>query len=144
MAPDWPLSQVVVHRNGRTFFTGVGKGLSEREMPGAIQIWKMDEKSKWMERTNEIQAHSKAVERIRLTHDNSFLFSCGQDGVVCIFDVKDRDKMRQVQEVRKLEFSKEIITEKATMDTMITEKISFENELKNLRQNHDQDVSNRL
>jgi len=52
--------------------------------------------------------------------------------------------MRQVQEVKKIEFSKEIITEKATMDTMIAEKISFESELKNLRQNHDQDVSNRL
>lgn len=41
--------------------------------------------------------------------------------------------MRQVQEVRKLEFSKEIITEKLEMDNMIQEKISYENELKNLR-----------
>lgn len=90
VAPDWQLSQVVVHRNGRSFFTGVG----ERDVPGAIQIWRMDDKTKYMERTNEIQAHSQPVERIRLTQDNNFLFSCGQDGLVCIFDVKDRDKMR--------------------------------------------------
>ena len=50
VAPDWQLSQVVVHRNGRSFFTGVG----ERDVPGAIQIWRMDDKSKFMERTNEI------------------------------------------------------------------------------------------
>jgi len=31
------------------------------------------------------------VERLRLSYDNNHLFSSGKDGVVCFFNVKDKD-----------------------------------------------------
>lgn len=69
-----------------------------------------------MDKVNEVQAHSKPVERMRLTHDNQHLFSAGVDGLICMFEVKDRDiRMRQTQEMKKLEFSEEIITSQLTM-----------------------------
>jgi len=44
-----------------------------------------------MEKVNEVQAHSLPVERMRLSYDNTVLFTSGQDGLVCMFEVKDRD-----------------------------------------------------
>ena len=84
------MSQILCHRSAKSFFTGVG----EKSLPGAIQIWRMIDNTNQMERVNEVQAHSKEVSRLRLTHDNSNLFSVGDDGLVCIFDVKDRNITR--------------------------------------------------
>lgn len=36
------------------------------------------------------------MEKIRLSYDNTHLFSGGRDGLVCIFDVKDKEpKLRR-------------------------------------------------
>jgi WD40 repeat protein len=70
--------------------------VGDPRLPGAIQIWRMIENTNFMEKVNEVQAHSKPVERLRLTHDNQHLFSVGADGLICMFEVKDRDiRMRQ-------------------------------------------------
>jgi hypothetical protein len=39
----------------------------------------------------DIQAHSKAVERIKLNFDHTKLFSVGADGVVAIYTVHDKE-----------------------------------------------------
>lgn len=44
-----------------------------------------------MEKINEVQAHSKSIERMRISYDNSFLFSASRDGTLLICDIKDRD-----------------------------------------------------
>lgn len=44
------LSQVIVHKNGKAFFTGVG----DSRLPGAIQIWRMIDNSHFMEKVNEV------------------------------------------------------------------------------------------
>ena len=66
----------------KTLFAGV----SESDRPGSIYVLR----NPW-EKLYEIQAHSQAVERLRLSYDNQFLFSAGRDGVFCIFDIKDKD-----------------------------------------------------
>lgn len=40
--------------------------------------------------------HCSAVEKLRLSYDNKFLFSCGKDGVVCILEIRDKEpKLRK-------------------------------------------------
>ena len=140
--PNQPykLSQIQCHRNGKAFFTCVG----DEEVPGAIQIWRMPEQAP-MEKYNEVQAHSKPIERLRLTIDNSHLFSVGQDGLVCIFDVKDRDiRMRQSDMMFPLEFSQEILTEKIEMESMQNEEQTTKQELASQKNSNEQDVNNKL
>lgn len=85
------------------------------------------------------------VNRLRVSNDQNFLFSCGNDGIVAMFEVKDRDyKMRQNQETQKLKFSEEIITDKTAKDLMEQEKNNKQGELTGIRNNNDADVSNTL
>ena len=43
----------------------------------------------------DVQAHSKAVERIKLNFDHTKLFSVGADGVVAIYTIHDRETNRK-------------------------------------------------
>ena len=98
-----------------------------------------------MEKSNEVMAHSKPIERLRLTIDNSHLFSVGKDGLVCIFDVKDRDiRMRQSDMMFPLEFSQEILTEKIEMASMQNEQQQTKQELASIKSSNEQDVNNKL
>lgn len=59
---DAYLSEVCMMKSGRAIIAGVG----EPDRPGEIQVWKFP-----LERTLTVQAHSKAVTRLRLSYDNS-------------------------------------------------------------------------
>ena len=74
-----------------------------------------------LERMASVQAHSKPIERLRMNFENTHLFSVGQDGLLCIFDVKDKDP-RGLKGEQSLKPSDEILTEKSEMETQITEK----------------------
>ena len=64
--PDAIISQIVITPSGKSVIAGVG----EEGKPGSIQVWiRSDDKA--LERSNkeDIQAHSKPIDRIRLTDD---------------------------------------------------------------------------
>ena len=69
-----------------------------------------------MEKVNSVAAHGKAVERMRISHDNNFLFTAAKDGTMMVAEIKDRDPRGSVG--RKFDvanFSEEILTEEAEM-----------------------------
>ena len=81
---------------------------------------------------NEIQAHSKPIERMRLSYDNNYLFTGGQDGLVVIHDIKDRDPRGAAKAQREglaLPFSEEILVDKQDIETFISEKEQLEGDL---------------
>ena len=82
-------------------------GVSENDRPGSIQILKLP-----FERVLEVQAHSLPIERLRLSYDNNFLFSAGQDGVFGVFHLKDSDR----KEIGGIPQSEEILIEKQERD----------------------------
>lgn len=107
-----------ITHNGKACFAGVG----EENKPGAIVIFKLAENAAGemkMDKINEVQAHSKAIERMRLSHDNHHLFTVGQDGCFIIHDVKDRDPKGKQREREGLPFSDEILTEKTEIEQYI-------------------------
>lgn len=92
-------------------FAGVG----EPSKPGSVLIYKVSDDSKGnakIDKINEIQAHSKPIERMRMSFDNHHLFTAGKDGCLIIHDVKDRDPKGKTRERDCLPFSDEILTEK--------------------------------
>lgn len=119
---QYSFSQVAYLASGKAFFAGVG----EENRPGSIQIWKSS-----LEKVNEVQAHGKAVERMRISFDNNFLFTAGRDGTLIIHDIKDRDTRgscvkREFGGIP--QFSEEILTEKTEMEEFENQKDILENE----------------
>ena len=43
----------------------------------------------------DVQAHSKAVEKLKLNYDHTRLFSVGADGVVAIYSIHDKENNRK-------------------------------------------------
>jgi cilia- and flagella-associated protein 57 len=80
--PGVNFSSLISMFGSKNFFAGV----AEIDKPGPIQVLRHP----W-NKLFEIQAHSSPVEKLRLTYDNNWLLSCGRDGVLCIFEVKDKE-----------------------------------------------------
>jgi WD40 repeat protein len=109
------MSQLAITHNGKALFAGVG----ESGKPGSVVIYKVAENAQnklKLDKVNEVQAHSKPIERMRLSFDNHQLFTVGQDGCLIIHDVKDRDPKGKQRERECLPFSDEILTEKTEID----------------------------
>jgi len=106
------MSQLCMTHNGKALFASVG----QRNKPGAIVIFKIAEDQARgvlkMDKIGEIQAHATQVERMRLSYDNTHLFTTGKDCCLMIHDVKDRDPKGKGRDRESLQFSDEILTEK--------------------------------
>lgn len=122
------LSQLQMTHNGKALLAGVG----EEGRPGSIFVFRVGEtpqgESK-LEKINEIQAHSKPIERLKLTYDNHHLISAGNDGCLIIHDIKDRDPKGKQRERECLPFSDEILTEKNEIDQINQEIEQLTNDL---------------
>merc|ERR1719223_1555700 len=73
------LGQLALANSGKTLFAGV----TEPDCPGSLRCYEFPLNSAFV----EYQAHSAPVSRIRVTYDDQFLFSAGEDGCLCIWDV---------------------------------------------------------
>ena len=101
------MSQLALHHSGRIFFAGVGE-LGETPYPGAVQVWKLP-----FEKAQEVQAHASGVTRLKLNNTNTHLFSVGYDGMLAMFELRDRDPKREaIDLLGGLKFSNEILSEK--------------------------------
>ena len=69
---------------------------------------------------------------MRITHTNTHLFSVGMDGMLAIFDVKDRDPKRDPEGAQgQLKFSQEILSEKSKVDELINEEEQLQQKAQN-------------
>jgi len=57
-------------------------GIEEQQKPGSIQVIRYP-----FERTFEVQAHALPVSRMRISYDNSTLFSVSLDGTLAVFSI---------------------------------------------------------
>lgn len=113
------LRQLCITHNAKALFGGIG----EPDKPGCVVIYKISEDQQRqmlkLERLSEVQAHSKPIERMRLTYDNNHLFTVGEDGCLIIYDVKDRDPKSKAKEREILPYADEILTEKQEIEQYI-------------------------
>jgi hypothetical protein len=85
-------------------------------MPGPIRTYKIQP---FVPECTEVQAHAAPVERMRITFDEQFLFTVGEDGALCIFEVKDREHRATRREKEAiLPVSEEIIVTKNEIDEL--------------------------
>jgi WD40 repeat protein len=102
--------------------------VGEEGRPGCVHVYSLP-----FNKINEVQAHSKPIERMRLSYDNNYLFTGGVDGCLIVHDIKDRDPRgaKRERDGLGLPFSDEILTEKTEIEAFITEKEGLENDFNN-------------
>eukprot|EP00913_Durusdinium_trenchii_P002841 g2629.t1 len=66
-------------------------GVAEQELPGSLRCYTFPLTGDYV----EYQAHAAPVSRIRITWDELYLFSTGDDGCLCIFDIKKNGPPRK-------------------------------------------------
>ncbi|GMF25400.1 unnamed protein product [Phytophthora lilii] len=80
---DATLGQLVLSGSQRLLF-GAG---AEPDRPGAIRAFKFPLTGE----STEFQCLSAPITRLRVSFDDQFLFAAGEDGAVCIFEVRDKE-----------------------------------------------------
>ena len=130
------ISQICLMHGARAFFAGVAEG----SKPGSIQVLRYP----W-EKIFEVQAHSLPVERLRISFDNTVLFSSGKDGLLCIFDIKDKDpKGKKEKDSIQLMVSEEILIQKAERDKFQADIEHLKASIEQLRINNEIKVEHEL
>mmetsp|Transcript_23102 Transcript_23102/g.26485 ORF Transcript_23102/g.26485 Transcript_23102/m.26485 type:complete len:703 (-) Transcript_23102:9-2117(-) len=133
-----PLSQIVMTKNQKALFVGT----AEKDSPGCVQIYKIS-----FERICDIQAHSKPIERMKLSFCNKFLFSTGQDGCLIIYDVNDRDPkdIKRDKDSIALTYSDQVLTMHSELEEYKNQKetLMTENNSLNSKDNFNSMINNK-
>jgi hypothetical protein len=86
----------------------------------------------------DVQAHSKAIERMKLNFDHSKLFTVGADGVVGIFTIHDKETSKKsATHFPAIQFSEEILIEKKRRDELQSEIQRLNEDIRQERANID-------
>ena len=107
------ISQLCLSPSGKILFAGIG----EPERPGAVRCYKF---SPLTGDYSEYQAHSLPIERMRVSADDCYLFSVGEDGCVVIYEIKDKEirSMKREREITTLQYAEEILITKGDIEEL--------------------------
>eukprot|EP00485_Elphidium_margaritaceum_P004858 CAMPEP_0202687750 /NCGR_PEP_ID=MMETSP1385-20130828/3381_1 /ASSEMBLY_ACC=CAM_ASM_000861 /TAXON_ID=933848 /ORGANISM="Elphidium margaritaceum" /LENGTH=1277 /DNA_ID=CAMNT_0049342593 /DNA_START=35 /DNA_END=3868 /DNA_ORIENTATION=+ len=99
----------------------------------------------------EIQAHTKRISRLRVSHDGSMVITVSHDGSVCVFDTTDngvqsvlaKDKnalQQQQQQQQQLSWAEEILVRRSDLDERLTEIGSLRKKVDELRSHNETEI----
>lgn len=121
-AGDVVLTQVVLSHSGKMLFTGTSSG--------SVRVMKfpLGDQGEFQ----ECQAHCTAVSRMRMSYDDQYLFSVGQDGSLLAFRVSDKEG-RGYKRDKDIAYAEEVLVTKSDLEeknTMMSELKTRVDELK--------------
>jgi len=77
------ISQVQISKSNQYFFFGT----KEKGNPGSLRITRYP----FTEEIVEFQCHSQPVSCLKISFDDNYVFSAGEDGSLIIFEIKDKE-----------------------------------------------------
>jgi len=117
------MGQLALATQAKALFAGV----SESELPGPIRCYSFPLDGDYV----EYQAHSLAVSRIRITYDEQYLFSAGDDGCLIVFEIKKKVPTKRDKDAF-LGFADEILVTKAFLDDKQAAQLDLERQVEEL------------
>merc|ERR1719160_2373713 len=104
------LGQLALANSAKVLVAGVMEG----DAPGPLRCYNFPLDGDF----SECQAHSAPVSRIRITYDDQYLFSTGEDGCLYIYDVKKKSGAGGLKRDKDgiLGFADEILVTRAFLD----------------------------
>lgn len=89
-------------------------GVFDKDKPAAIHIFRQK-----FEMACEVVAHSLPIQRMKLNFDNTRLFSVGEDGVIGVYTIIDKEpKKKDAAQLPLIQLSEEILIEKKVRDDL--------------------------
>ena len=101
---DVSVSQVLVSENKELFLMG-----TRDQNTGSVRISAYPFQQ---EGVVELQMHSAPISRLAITHDHKYLFSAGEDGLLVIYELKDRAGLKKEQQ-QPMAFSEEFFVQRS-------------------------------
>jgi WD40 repeat protein len=117
------IGQLALANSAKVLFAGV----MEPEVPGPLRCYNFPLDGDYV----ECQAHSEPVSRIRITCDDQYLFSTGDDGCLYIFDVKKKAPSKRDKDGA-LGFADEILVTRAFLDDKQASLLDLERQVEEL------------
>lgn len=77
------------------------------------------------------------VEHLRISYDNTTLFSCSQDGSICVFSIQDRDNKKKDKDLPTIQYSQVILIQQAQRNKIQSEIEHLNNEIKLMKKSKD-------
>ena len=65
-------------------------GTNDKKLPGSLRVVRYPFGD---EEILDMQTHSKGIRKMRVTFDDSFIFTAGEDGMLIIYEIKDKVKV---------------------------------------------------
>uniref|UniRef100_K3X1G7 Uncharacterized protein n=1 Tax=Globisporangium ultimum (strain ATCC 200006 / CBS 805.95 / DAOM BR144) TaxID=431595 RepID=K3X1G7_GLOUD len=130
------LGQIVLSNSQRMLFGAT----AEPDRPGAVRSFKFPLTGESI----EFQCLSAPVTRLRISFDDSFLFAAGEDGSICIFEIRDKEGRPRMKDGRGgtiggasefhhlAHFSEEILVTKSDLEEKNTLMVELKNKVDEL------------
>ena len=116
-----PQTQLVMSNNDQVLFSGSNEG----------QITYISQP--FNELTTPVNCHTGSITSMSISFDDSLLFTTGKDGVLCIFNI--RDKENRSRSLESNNFSGDVMTTRAEIDEKISQIKTTKGELEEIQQN---------
>lgn len=129
------IGQLALASTARALFAGV----AEPDIPGPVRCYAFPLDGDYA----EYQAHSAPVSRIRITFDENYLFSAGEDGCLVIFDVNRKVQSKRDKDGGFTGFADEILVTKTFLDDKQTQIMELEREVEELTNQIELELRNR-
>ena len=79
-------------------------------MPGCLRVAKYPFTG---EEILELQTHGKGIKKIKITFDDQYIFTAGEDGMLIIYEIRDKEgKIKRDKEGSGIHFSEEFLISK--------------------------------
>ena len=124
------IKQIAITHNGKFLVAGI----AEAEKPGAIRVYKFDPfNGDYL----ELQAHSLPIVRIRISYDDTYIFSAGQDGTLITYEIRDKEfRTLKQKDGYGLPFAEEILITKAEIEELNHEIANLQTAARELETNN--------
>ncbi|CAK4985833.1 unnamed protein product [Aphanomyces euteiches] len=124
-AVDVTLGQIVLSNSQRMLFVGA----TEAEKLGTVRSYKFPLTGEF----TEFQGLSGPITRMRISFDDLYLLVCGEDGVVSIFEIRDKEGRARAKDGREnTVFAEEILVTKSDLEEKNTLMIELKNKVDEL------------
>ena len=95
--------EIAITRHKKLFFIAVG----DKNEPGVVKCYKFP---LTIGECSDIQAHAKPIKRMKVSRNDKFLFTGGEDGCIIIYVINERERIEDFRELP-LAYSTEILTD---------------------------------
>jgi WD40 repeat protein len=115
---------VLMHKRKAMFL-----GTTDQQKPGAIQCFRYP-----FEKTYECQAHSLPIQAMKISYDNSTLFTVSADGTLGVFNIQDKDPKRKIKDLPSVTHSGVLLIQRTERDKILHDIEHYNQEIKAYRE----------